>query len=132
MARSGLVVLPREDRGARVVQPQAADEGQATERSGAHGEIDDDQVGLLAAIEAEAVGETLGLHDALHAGEFQQLAATLQNDRMVVDDEDLSHDTWMPSLSLDPSAARFWIGRMMSRVVPRVGALSMMNDPSRA
>jgi hypothetical protein len=38
----------------------------------------------------------------------------------------------MPSLSLDPSAARFWIGRMMSRVVPRVGALSMMNDPSRA
>ena len=132
MARSGLVVLPREDRGARVVQPQAADEGQATERSGAHGEIDDDQVGLLAAIEAEAVGETLGLHDALHAGEFQQLAATLQYDRMVVDDEDLSHDTWMPSLGLDPSAVRFWIGKMMSSVVPRAGALSIMNDPPSA
>ena len=104
-----VVHAEHEDRGARVVQPQAADEGQAAERAGAHGEIDDDQVRLLAAIEAEAVGETLGLHDALYAGEFQQLAATLQNDRMVVDDEDLSHDTWMPSLGFDPSAARFWI-----------------------
>src|SRR5512134_3426028 len=32
-----VVLAEHEDRGARVVQPQAADEGQAAERAGAHG-----------------------------------------------------------------------------------------------
>ena len=63
-----------------IVQAKPADEGQAAERAGAHGEIDDDDVGLLHAIEAKAVGQSLRLDDLLDAGILEQLAAALQHD----------------------------------------------------
>ena len=74
------------------MQAKPADEGQAAERAGAHGEIDDDHVRLLGAIEAKAVGEALRLDDLLDAGILEQLATALQHDRMIVDDEDAAHD----------------------------------------
>ena len=73
----------------RVVQPQALDERQSAERAVVHGEIDDDDVGLLAPVEPEAFRQALRLNDAFHASEFQQLPAAFQDDRMIVDDKHL-------------------------------------------
>ena len=74
-----------QDRRARVVQAEPADEGELTERAGPHGEVDDDDVGLLHAIHAESVGKALGLDDRADAGIFEQLSAALQHNWMVVE-----------------------------------------------
>jgi hypothetical protein len=82
-----------QDRRARIVQTKPADERKPAERPGPHSQIDNDQVGLVGAIETKTVGEALRLDDLLDARVFEQLAAALQHDRMVIDDKDARHDS---------------------------------------
>ncbi len=74
------------------MQAQPSDEGQATESARAHGKVDDDHVGLLRPVEAEAIGEALRLDDLFDARVLKKLTAALQHDRMIVDDENAGHD----------------------------------------
>ena len=80
-----------EHRRALIVQTQPANEGEAAESAGAHGEIDDNYVGALHPVEAKAVRQTLRLHDILDASILKQLPAALQHNGMIVDDEDPSN-----------------------------------------
>jgi hypothetical protein len=61
--------------------------------AGAHGEIDNNHVGLVRAVETEAFGESSCLGDLLDARILEQLPYALQHDRMVVDDENPTHES---------------------------------------
>jgi hypothetical protein len=47
-----------EDRRLLIVQTKPSDEGKSTQRPGAHGEIGDNHVWLVRAVEAETLGES--------------------------------------------------------------------------
>ena len=54
-------------------------------------EIDDDDVRAVAAVEPVAGGGIAGLEHGCDAGVLQHAPATLQHDRVIVDDEDAGH-----------------------------------------
>ena len=62
------------------------DHVEAAEAAALHGEIDDDDVGMVAAVKAITRGR---------AARFEHASASLQHDRMIVDDQDTGH--WPPS-----------------------------------
>jgi hypothetical protein len=113
-----------------IVQAKPADEGEATKSPGAHGEVDDDDVGPLHAIEAKSVGQSLRLHDVVDSGILEQLSAALQHDGMIVDDEDPGHD--MPPTSSSARARSVFsrcTGISMRMVVPLSRGLSTTHVP---
>ena len=73
------------------MRTHAADHVEAAEAAALHGEIDDDDVGMVAAVEAITRGRVARFEHALDAGVFQHAAASLQHDRMIVDDQNAGH-----------------------------------------
>ena len=73
------------------MRAHAADHVEAAEAAALHGEIDDDDVGMVAAVEAITRGRVARLEHALDAGVLQHAAASLQHDRMIVDDQNAGH-----------------------------------------
>ena len=81
-----------QDARARLVRPDAADQRQPAEAAALQAEIDDHHAGMVAAIEAVAGFEIARLEHVLDAGILEHAPASLQHDRMVVDDQYAGHD----------------------------------------
>ena len=94
-----------------------------------HRQVDDDDVGLLRAIEAEAVGEGLRLDDLVDAGIFEQLPAALQHDRVIVDDQHTGHDSPRTSSGVRRRATARSTGISTWTVVPWARELSITQLP---
>ena len=80
-----------EDARARIVRADAADQRQAAEAAALHREVDDHDVGVVAAVEAVAGGNIAGAEHGFYAGVLEHAPAALQHNRMIVDDEDAGH-----------------------------------------
>src|SRR6516165_1685248 len=105
---------------ARIVRPHAPDYVEAPKSASLHGEVDDYYVGMMAAVEAIAGGRVASFEHGVNSRILQHAAASLQYDRMIVDDQDASHHLLSCS------------GIMMRTEVPRPVALSTLQLPSRA
>ncbi len=113
-----------------IVSAQPANESEPPKSARSHGKIDDNHVGLLGAVKAKSLDQSLRLRDLVDARVLQELAAALQDDGMVVDDEDARHDT--PPASSRLLARLFvprWTGIATRMTVPFEGALSMTHVP---
>ena len=77
--------------GACVVDANAADEIEAAEALALYGEVDDDDIGLVAPVEPVAGDEIACRQDRCHAGILEHAPASLQHDGVIVDDENRGH-----------------------------------------
>src|SRR5207244_1599028 len=99
---------------ARIVRPHPPNHLEAPKSARLHGEIDDYYVGMMAAVEAIAGGRVASFEQGLNSRILQHAAASLQHDRMIVDDQDAGHDLLSCS------------GIMMRTDVPHPVALSTL------
>src|SRR5216684_4065997 len=86
-----IVHAEHQDVRARIVSTNAADEIEAAEALALDGEVDDDNIGSVAAIEPVAGDEIAGGQHRFHAGVFEHPPAPLQHDGMIIDDENRGH-----------------------------------------
>ena len=98
-----------------------------------HGKVDDNYVRLLSPIDPKTIRQTLRLMDMFHADILQKLLAPLQDDWMIVDDKNSSHDNY-PTDSGARSGTPFsfffcLIGISTLTVVPSDGPLSIRHSP---
>ena len=80
-----------QDARARIVGPDGADQRQAAQSAALHGEIDDDDVRLMPARKLITGLDVARFEDRCHAAVLQHAPASLQHDRMVIDDQDRGH-----------------------------------------
>src|SRR6185369_5401880 len=111
----------------RIVRPHSADQRQAAEPAVSHRQIDDGDVGPMAAVELVAGGRVRGLEYALDPGVLQHPPAALSHDRMIVDDENAGHHPARPgacerSPAFEPSGS----GSVTRTQVPLPGSLSIV------
>src|SRR5262249_56194854 len=70
----------------------AGKDGGPAEPAPLHGEVDDHHVGMMAPVEAIAGGRVARFEHGLDARVLEHPAASLQHDRMIVDDQNAGHD----------------------------------------
>src|SRR5262245_37512019 len=102
------------------MRPHALDHVEAPKSTSLHREVDDHHVGTVAAIEAITGGRVASFEHGLDACVLEHAAATLQHDRMIVDDQNAGHNLLSRS------------GIMMRIEVPHRLALSTLQLPPRA
>jgi hypothetical protein len=73
------------------VQSQPTDERQTDQSILLDGKIDDDDVGASASVSAESVNQVGCERNICDARVFEHAATTLQNDRMIIDNENFGH-----------------------------------------
>src|SRR5262249_39497130 len=105
---------------ARIVRSHAPNDAAPAEPAPLHGEVDDHHVGMMAPVEAIAGCRVARFEHGLNAGVLEHPSASLQHDRMIVDDQHAGHDL----LSRN--------GITMRTEVPHLLALSTLQLPPRA
>ena len=109
---------------APIVRADPLDQRQAAEPAALQGEVDDNDVGMMTAVELVAGGGIARLDHDSGSRVLQHAPATLQDDWMVVDDEDAGHafsPLPLPSDAVFPGSIT---GMAICTQVPRPVSLS--------
>src|SRR5260370_38970196 len=86
-----MVHAEEQDVGLRIAGANGADESEAGETIPLDGEVDDDDVGSVAAVEPVGGDDIAGGQHRFHAGVLEHAPTPLQHDGMTIDDENRGH-----------------------------------------
>src|SRR5581483_408412 len=99
---------------AGIVRPDAPDQRQSAETLALHGEVDNHHVRFVTAVAPIPRSRVARLENVVHPDIFENAPASLQHDRMIVDDEDAAHGVASLSGRCTGISIQTWVPRSLS------------------